>query len=135
MPKRSPERLYRNRICKHTNAAKVYYWPINDSYRAGIPDHWYSGTADCLWVEYKWYPKDRFEFHLTAGNNPKLTALQAQWLSRRYDEGRNVWVVVGMPSGGVILRNKAWEEPYKVEAFLSDEAVAAEIINLTMLSS
>lgn len=39
-----------------------------------------------------------------------LSALQEQWLKDRYNEGRNVAVVLGFPGGGVIFRNLEWSK-------------------------
>lgn len=129
-----PERRYRNNITRYLRG-KVYYWPINDTYTAGVPDHWYSGNADCLWAEYKYYPTDRKRFDLVGTKQPKLSVLQQNWINKRYDEGRNVWVIVGMPSGGIILRHREWMHPVYPEenALLSTRQVADEILTLTTL--
>jgi len=129
-----PERRYRNNITRYLRG-KVYYWPINDTYTSGVPDHWYSGDADCLWVEYKYYPTSRVRFSLTGTKNPKLSALQQQWINARYAEGRNVWVVVGMPSGGLILKHRRWMDDIIVadEKLLSTKEIANEILSLTAI--
>jgi hypothetical protein len=103
-------------------------WAINDSWHAGVPDHYYSGTGGDLWAEYKYFPTDRASFDLTKPDKtPKLTVRQQTWLNSRYDEGREVWVIVGMPSGGVILINKEWMEPVTVHGLMSRQEIAAEI--------
>lgn len=108
----------------------MYYWPINDSFHAGIPDHYYSGRTGDLWAEYKYFPVDQVAFNLTCpAKNPKLTRLQQNWLNSRYDEGRCVWVVVGMPSGGVILRDKEWMEEYIIQQVLTRQEIAAQIMS------
>lgn len=74
----------------------------HNMYRSGTADCWYSGILDDLWVEYKFEPRfpvqDRFVL-------PKLTDNQKTWCDRRYNEGRNVIVIVGYPRGGVIHCN------------------------------
>lgn len=107
-----PERRFRQSITQHLKGAGVYVWPINDTYHAGVPDHYYSGCSADLWVEYKYFPTDRDSFDLTKPDKkPKLTRQQQLWLNKRHDEGRNTWVIVGMPSGGLILRDKSWLKP------------------------
>jgi hypothetical protein len=74
---------------------------------------WYSGKSD-LWVEYKFIvvPKrGDTMIDLVGGKNPPLSKLQQDWLARRHDEGRNVWVIVGCAAGGVIFRGKQWAQP------------------------
>ena len=48
-----------------------------------------------------------------------LSALQADWLNNRFEEGRNVAVIVGCKAGGVVLQNKEWEEDIPIERFKS----------------
>jgi hypothetical protein len=122
-----PERRFRQSVTRHLS--NIYTWPINDNYQAGVPDHYYSGTGGDLWAEYKYFPTDRDKFDLLKpAKHPRLTSLQQHWLNSRHDEGRSVWVVVGMPSGGVILMNKEWMKPVKVQTLLSREQIAREIM-------
>jgi len=124
-----PERRFRQSVTKHLKS--IYVWPINDNYHAGVPDHYYSGLGGDLWVEYKYFPTDRAHFDLLRpAKTPKLTRQQQHWLDSRYEEGRSVWVVVGMPSGGVILINKEWLEPVIVEHLYTREEIAREILKV-----
>jgi hypothetical protein len=126
---RKPERQFRQSITRHLK--HTYVWAINDNYQAGVPDHYYSGLGGDLWAEYKYYPTDRNSFDLLRPTkHPKLTALQQHWLNSRYDEGRHVWVVVGMPSGGVILLDKEWMHPVEVQAILPRKQIAQEIMRV-----
>jgi hypothetical protein len=125
-----PERRFRQSVTKHLDK-DIYVWPINDNYSAGVPDHYYSGPRKDLWAEYKYFPKDRDTFDLTKPEKtPKLTRRQQHWLNARWDEGRRVWVVVGMPSGGVILYDKEWMRPVTIQAILTREQIAAEITRI-----
>lgn len=124
-----PERRFRQSITKYIN--DVYIWPINDTYMAGVPDHYYSGVGGDLWVEYKYFPTDRDRFDLLKPPRyPRLTQRQQSWLNSRYDEGRLVWVIVGMPSGGVILMNKEWMDPVEVQGLMSRKELAQEIMRV-----
>ena len=124
-----PERRFRQSITKHLRS--IYCWSINDSWHAGVPDHYYSGNSADLWAEYKYFPTDRTKFDLGRPvKTPKLTRVQQHWLNSRYDEGREVWVIVGMPSGGVILYDKAWMKPVIVEHLLTRQEIAAEILRI-----
>lgn len=113
-----PERQFRQSVIKYVDG--LYVWAIHDSYQTGIPDHYYSGKKGDLWVEYKYFPKDKTSFDLTKPESkPVLARTQQEWLGRRYREGRNVWVIVGMPGGGVILVDEDWLKPVEVKQLLS----------------
>ena len=75
----------------------LYYEKMNNVYRGGTPDVWYSGTLDDLWVEYKWIPK--LPVRGVVDLLDLLSPLQAKWLGDRMLEGRNVAIVVGSPKG------------------------------------
>lgn len=81
-------------------------------YRGGTADCWYSGDKADQWVEYKYVPKLPVRASLTPG----LSDLQKNWLRRRYNEGRNVAVIVGCNEGGIILTAPdEWETPLNPE--------------------
>lgn len=108
---RKPEGNFRRSVNQYLKGT-IYTWSIHDSFTSGVPDAFYSGAKSALWVEYKYYQVDRQFFDLTKPEKtPKLTRLQQAWLNSRYEEGRSVAVIVGMPSGGVMLRNKDWMRP------------------------
>lgn len=95
----------------------IYKWKINDNYEGGVADAYYSGTGGDLWLEYK-YIKE-----LPArGNTVVRTSLSAQqklWLNRRHNEGRNVGVVIGSPSGVVLQTSPDdWEKPLVLDDFI-----------------
>lgn len=117
---KKPEAAYTDRVNKKLGR-DVYTWSISDRFTSGIPDHWYSGAGADLWVEYKWEPKFR------RAVTPNLSALQRRWLNKRHDQGRNCAVIVGSPAGGLILTNKAWNEPAAPTNLLSVQGVASWI--------
>jgi hypothetical protein len=124
-----PERRFRQSVTKFLKS--IYVWAINDSWHAGVPDHYYSGPGGDLWAEYKYFPTDKSKFDLTRPEKtPKLTRIQQNWLNSRHDEGRTVRVIVGFPSGGVILQDKEWMEPVEIQVMLSRQEIANEILRL-----
>ncbi len=100
----------------------------NNPYVAGVPDLWYSATARDLWVEYKFLPSVP-QRGVVDAKRIGLTALQGAWLAGRYKEGRNVAVIVGVPSGGVIMRDLEWDEGLSPEAFRVRIQTRPEIAN------
>ena len=91
----------------HRYLPRTYAEKMNNPWRAGTADVWYSGDRGDLWVEYKFIER----IPRSAEILPDLTPRQKRWLNNRYDEGRNVAVVLGTPTGGVIYRNKEWMRP------------------------
>lgn len=87
---------------------------MNNPYRSGTADVWYSGLHGDVWVEYKYLPK------LPQKSTTLLadcSALQLKWLRARHAEGRNVHVIIGCPAGGVILSGLEWEESILISEF------------------
>jgi len=83
----------------HRHLVDTYAEKMCNPYRAGIPDVWYSGFKRDLWVEYKFLPRTPRGLIL-----PNLSGQQKLWIERRKAEGRNVWVIVGMKEGGVVIK-------------------------------
>lgn len=91
---------------------RTYAEKMNNPWRAGTPDVWYSGDRGDLWIEYKYIERIPRSPEIL----PDLTPRQKRWLNNRFDEGRNVAVVLGTPTGGVIYRNKDWLRPLDSES-------------------
>ena len=91
----------------HRYLPRTYAEKMNNPWRAGTADVWYSGDRGDLWIEYKFIER----IPRSAEILPDLTPRQKRWLNNRFDEGRNVAVVLGTPTGGVIYRNKKWMRP------------------------
>lgn len=95
----------------------------SNDYNGGIADVWYSGSKADLWIEYKFLPRtpQRGVVWLCKPNvkKPDLSVLQQEWLRGRYEEGRNVGVIIGCPEGGVLLKQKDWELSITAEEFRS----------------
>jgi hypothetical protein len=97
----------------HRLLPQVYHEKMHNPYRGGTFDVWYSGKAKDLWIEYKWIPRTPVRAQVI----PALEPLQLKWGRERYEEGRDVFVVVGCPDGGVLFQRKAWEEGVSAEEF------------------
>lgn len=91
----------------HRHLSRTYAEKMSNAWRAGTPDVWYSGVRGDLWIEYKYIAR----IPRSAEILPDLTPRQKRWLNNRFDEGRNVAVVLGTRTGGVIYRNKEWMCP------------------------
>lgn len=85
----------------------LYREKMHNPYRGGTPDVWYSGTADDLWVEYKYIAKVPKLAPISM--DKLLSPLQLEWLRRRYEEGRNVVVILGSPDGAWVFERLQWE--------------------------
>jgi len=97
----------------------IYSLKLSERFSAGVPDCYYSGAKD-LWIEYKFYSKA-----LPKQVKPKLSALQRKWLNDRYQQGRNVHVVVGSPTDCIIFSDKSWNHAKPK----SDSVSRAELIS------
>lgn len=95
-----PENQFIKGVHTHLNR-RVYRMKNYNPYVAGVPDTWYSGNIKDLWVEYKYIPVSRPTKRVV----PDLSQQQRRWISARIAEGRDVWVIVGCKTGGVIYRS------------------------------
>lgn len=99
-----PESTFIKSVHKHTHC---YHEKMCNPFTSGTPDVWYSGPKGDLWVEYKYIP--RVPSLPRTVIKPDLSARQLLWLRREHEHGRNVAVIVGCPTGGVVLRDLEWE--------------------------
>ena len=108
----------------------VYHMKNNNPYVGGIFDKWYSGKSGDLWVEYKFLVLPKRD---TTAVEITLSPLQMKWGRERYDEGRNVIVIVGCKEGGVLLTDLEWEKPMACAIFkqrLRSRKELADVITL-----
>lgn len=107
----------------------MHHEKMNNPYSSGTADVWYSDVGVDCWVEYKFLPK--LPVRVPVDPTKELSALQKQWLNDRYDEGRNVAVIIGWKDGrhtkGVLLRDKAWEHPIPVDVFKNQSVTKEEL--------
>lgn len=106
----------------HKYLVDTYAEKMCNPFRAGIPDVWYSGFKADLWIEYKYVKKP------AAVLIPDLSPIQLRWITLRKKEGRSVWVIVGMPGGGTIIKSPVhMAEGVTVYPILSRKELAAHI--------
>lgn len=104
----------------------IYREKMFNPLRGGTPDCYYMGYADDLWIEYKWLSKFPVKVPLV----PDLSPLQLAWLMRAHDRGRSPWVVVGSPTGSIVITEPDhWSKGLRRDEALviSVEALAREI--------
>ena len=94
-------------------------------YRGGTADCWYSDAQD-LWVEWKYVLIPKRPLTLI---DPTLSALQDHWLRGRWNEGRNIWVIVGSKNGGVIFDQGNWH------LWLTSEQFCARLLDRKTIAS
>lgn len=127
-----PETNFRLRVERKLPRA-LHHEKMANPYIGGTADSWYSGKKADLWVEYKFLPSIPQRGVITA-KRLGLTALQLDWLEGRYKEGRNVAVIVGVPGGGIIMRDLLWAKDSPTSIFaarMSDAAIAEWITHET----
>ena len=100
---RKPESVFIASVHKYV---KCYHMKNNNLYNSGIPDCWYSGPIRDAWIEYKFVVLPKQGKTII---KPELSELQFNWLTERFKEGRNVFVLIGSKLGGVWLDRSEWE--------------------------
>lgn len=104
-----PETTYLEAVGRKLPAV-VYREKMANPYRRGTPDMYYEGSADSLFIEYKWFPKLPKAFDLRdQKKGTSLSKHQQDWLHRAHGNQRTVAVVVGTPDGGILLPGIAWD--------------------------
>lgn len=95
----------------------IHYEKMNNAFRGGTWDGWYSGPGGDVWIEYK----NLVRIPQRASVKPfeLLSGLQLDWGEGRHSEGRNVAVIIGCPTGGVLLREREWENELSPQQFQS----------------
>lgn len=150
MPK--PETVFISSVHTHILKTEIHKEGMANPYRRGTPDNYYDAapwhgpesmkppTQD-LWVEYKFKPKVGLKLDLRdQASRPKLSSLQMKWVRRRYNNGKNAWVICGFPEGGVIMRtpeewSRVWTRTELEAAMISRREVAACITNFVLCQS
>jgi hypothetical protein len=118
-------------INKKVRAAGVYPLKIQTMMNNGVPDCWYSGTKQAIWVEMKYLGK--LPNKETTAIRPLLSELQKDWCNKRHTEGRLVFVIIGSDKGWLIQDNPLlWNSPiFKSQLKLTRNEVVEWIIHKT----
>lgn len=127
---RKPESVFYTAIHKLL-PVEVHREKMSNPYSSGTADCWYSGRAADLWVEYKFLPA--LPVRATTMLRLDLSDLQQDWLRHRFDEGRHVAVILGLPGrlGGAIFTDRDWEHAFNrsdLEARLQSRVELARMI-------
>ena len=96
----------------------IHYEKMNNPYNSGTADSYYSGIRD-IWIEWKFLPKLPVRDMTMIYPQKLLSALQLEWLNGRWSEGRLVFVGIGCPDGGVLLRDLEWNNEMSTLTFRS----------------
>lgn len=108
-----------NKLSLGDGPDEIYFLKLNLPYARGVADAWYSGRGGDLWVEYKWLPRVPRSLCLTSGKKPKLSRLQREWLIHRANQGCEVRVAVGTPSGVLLFEAHEVDNVITREMFLA----------------
>lgn len=95
--------------------AAIDIWKINANFANGVPDAWYAGGKNTVWVEYKYlkaWPKRSTTVIDLTNDKQYLSVPQQKWLERKHTFGVNIAVVLGVGNDAVILRGLEWKRPY-----------------------
>lgn len=126
-----PETNFTTSVHRHLPSG-LHREKMANPYRGGTADCWYSGKNSDLWIEYKFEVLPKRDDTLVS---PGLSALQIDWLDKRYSEGRKVAVIVGCKEGGVIYTDRHWNSPLNKKQFLgmlmSRQQIASWILDRT----
>ena len=133
---RKPETQFASSVHAHLPPVSrgCYRMKNNNDFIGGIPDYWYSGESGDVWVEYKFIVVPKMPDTMI---KPNLSSLQLAWCRDRYQEGRDICVVVGCAAGGVWMSHLEWEKPISTAAFkkrIESRKVLAQIIMRKIIS-
>ena len=122
---KKPENVFRESVHKFMKHDNPYHMKNNNDFTGGVPDDWYSGNADDLWVEYKFIVVPKRD---STQIIPDLSKLQLEWCNNRKKEGRNIIIIIGCKEGGVIMtRARDWRTGMTAEEFRGDLQTRKEI--------
>ena len=120
-------------INQRVKDAGVYALKIQTLMNNAVPDCWYSGFKHDLWVEMKYISEARMPQKDSTPIKSMLSDLQSKWLNDRYNEGRNVAVIISSKQGCVAQINPLmWNTPItKKELIMTRTQVIKWIIGKT----
>lgn len=89
-------------------APEVYRWKIHDTYTGGVPDAFYAGPANILFVEYKYIKQ--LPVKDSTPVKTSLTKLQAAWLETMQKNGVQVALIIGSPNN-ICIKTSDFSKP------------------------
>ena len=133
-----PEGRYISKVHRQlTKSRSIYSMKMNMGMGAprGVPDYYYEGNADILWVEYKVLP-------VPISSKRKLpwsmfSAHQLNWIIRAQSNGRPVAGIIGDPDGnGIFISGYEFIKRPELDEFmiLNPKEMAEIIRDLVMIN-
>lgn len=114
-------------------AGRIYAWKINAAYERGVPDCWFSGMHQDLWIENKRVTADAElpppMLDLT-DYKKYLNPNQQLWLERRHAEGRHVGVIVFSKVGHLYLPGLEYQRTISRLEFMDQAMSMPELADL-----
>ena len=103
----------------------------------GTPDSYLDGAAGDLWIEWKQLdamPRDAQVGGVSAAKARKKGTYSTQqfaWMERRWKHGGNVWGVIGLPDGNVVLQltPEQWRNKSSIDAAISREELLNHLVS------
>jgi hypothetical protein len=115
------------RINEMVSKKECIAWKINTTTRRGLPDCQYIGPKNNLWIEYK-----------RIVHTPKIihaykipTAIQLSTVKKLIKLNEEVWLVIFLDEGLLVLKNQEWEKPVTItpENIYTPQELVNEIHN------
>ena len=102
----------------------------------GTPDTYLDGPESDMWVEWKQLdamPRDGLVGGITPAKARKkgcYTTQQYAWMERRWNNGGNVWGVIGLPDKRVVLQltPEQWRNKSSIDAAISRDELLNRIV-------
>jgi len=111
---------------------QIYALKLNLNFQKGVADCYYSGSIMGLWSEHKRFAKTPPVIDLTQIS--VTTKLQQKFLRDRYDEGRNVSMIVFTDDmGHMLLWGMDWERPIPREEYRT-KAVTMKQLSVQLIT-
>lgn len=95
------EHAFIKAVHNHLDKHPIYAAKLSVNFINGFPDAYYSTDHKDMWVEYKAIP---------SGLKTGLSPLQRRWLTHRYSEGRQCWLVILTPKGVVTYQQPPYPD-------------------------
>lgn len=83
--------------------SELFRWKIHDTYAGGVPDSFYVGPANALFVEYKYIKK--LPARATTKLHTTLSKQQIMWLEKMRSFNFPAWLIIGAEDRCVIVED------------------------------